>query len=178
MTWNNEIMMILANIRTNCIVLSEYNRKKYYQFNKKRKYFQIPLIILSSINATTAVSLQTFIDQKYVSLINCGLAMICGMITSTELYLDLQSSMEIHLKMAKQFYTLAINIYKIIELNVDDRMDDAVQYVNAIVSEYIKLVEESKLLNHKFKHDTLIQIPPLSVGSSTASSDEENNNTV
>jgi len=86
--------------------------------------------------------------------------------------------MEIHLKMAKQFYTLAINIYKIIELNVDDRMDDAVQYVNAIVSEYIKLVEESKLLNHKFKHDTLIQIPPLSVGSSTASSDEENNNIV
>ena len=171
-TWNTEIENVLQNIRSNCIVLAEYNRKRYYHFKSFSKYFQIPLIILSSINASASVSLQPFLAQTYISLINCALSMICGIITSVELYLSIQNSMEIHLKMSKQFYSLGVLIYKQLELQVENRTEDGVSFVNSITQEYLKLYEESKALNKSFKNDRLCDIAPITVGSSLSSTED------
>ena len=64
----------------------------------------------------------------------CLIAMLCGLITSLELYLSIQSSMENHLKCAKDFYTLSIDIYKTLELTRDIRGEDGKEYLNKITN--------------------------------------------
>ena len=117
MDWSDDIELILDNVRKNSIRLNNYHIKRFYHFKSYGKYFRIPLIFLNSLGSVCSVGLQPYMEQKSISLTTCLIAMMCGLITSLELYLSIQSSMESHLKCAKDFYTLSIDIYKTLELS-------------------------------------------------------------
>ena len=157
--WTPEIESICENLRINSVNLSEYHRKRYYYFKSYSKYFRIPLIILASINSTASVGLQRFIDQQWISLTTCIIGMIIGAITSLELYLNINSNMELELKQSKEFYSLAIDLYKMLHLNIEHRGEEGVSYLNKKYSIYTKLSEASILLRRKLKVDVLIEIP-------------------
>jgi hypothetical protein len=151
--WNDEIETILDNVRKNAIRLNNYHIKRFYHFKSYGKYFRIPLIFLNSLGSVCSVGLQPYMEQKSISLTTCLIAMLCGLITSLELYLSIQSSMENHLKCAKDFYTLSIDIYKTLELTRDIRGEDGKEYLNKIYAQYQKLMENSQLLKKKVTDD-------------------------
>jgi hypothetical protein len=157
--WTPEIESMCENLRINSVNLSEYHRKRYYYFKSYSKYFRIPLIILASINSTASVGLQKFIDQQWISLTTCIIGMIIGAVTSLELYLNINSNMELELKQSKEFYSLAIDLYKMTHLNIEHRGEEGVSYLNKKYSMYTKLSEASILLRRKLKVDVLIEIP-------------------
>lgn len=157
--WTPEIESMCENLRINSVNLSEYHRKRYYYFKSYSKYFRIPLIILASINSTASIGLQRFIDQQWISLTTCLIGMIIGAITSLELYLNINSNMELELKQSKDFYSLAIDLYRMLHLNIEHRGEEGVSYLNKKYSMYTKLSEASILLRRKLKVDVLIEIP-------------------
>ena len=158
--WTTEAENIAEQLRINCVNLSEYHRKRFYYYKGFGKYFRIPLIILASLSSTTAVGLQPYMEQGIISLINCVLGMIMGIMGSIELYMGIQSSMDLELKQSKEFYTLAIEIYKVLRLRKDDRGESGKDFLNNKYSKYIKLCESSNLLLRKLKTDLLTNIPP------------------
>ena len=158
-SWNNEIEDLLEKIRINSINLSEYHRNQFYHWKSYGKYFRIPVIILASINSTASVGLQKFVNQKWISLLSCGIGMIIGIMGSIELYLSIQASMDLEFKQSKEFYSLAIDIYKMLHLKREDRTEDGKEYLNSKFSYYVKLVEASDLLHKKMKVDVLTILP-------------------
>ena len=48
--------------------------------------------------------------------------------------------MELELKQSKEFYTLAINLYKTLALKRENRLDDGKEFLNDKYSLYTKLV--------------------------------------
>lgn len=158
-SWNNEIEDLLEKIRINSINLSEYHRNQFYHWKSYGKYFRIPVIILASINSTASVGLQKFVNQKWISLLSCGIGMVIGIMGSIELYLSIQSSMDLEFKQSKEFYSLAIDIYKMLHLKRVDRTEDGKEYLNSKFSYYVKLVEASDLLHKKMKVDVLTILP-------------------
>ena len=80
--------------------------------------------------------------------------------------------MKLENDMSKEFYSLAIDIYKVLSLNPDERGESGLSYLHKKYNTYSKLVESSNLLKSRFKTDQLIVIPPnlLMVGSDTESS--------
>ena len=158
-SWNNEIEDLLEKIRINSINLSEYHRNQFYHWKSYGKYFRIPVIILASINSTASVGLQKFVNQKWISLLSCGIGMIIGIMGSIELYLSIQASMDLEFKQSKEFYSLAIDIYKMLHLKRIDRTEDGKEYLNSKFSYYVKLVEASNLLHKKMKVDVLTILP-------------------
>jgi len=82
-----------------------------------------------------------------------------GILGAIELYLGIQSSMELEIKQSKEFYTLAIEIYKVLGLRRENRNDDGKDFLNSQYSKYIKLVEASNLFTRKMKVDLLTTIP-------------------
>ena len=153
MDWSDDIELILDNVRKNSIRLNNYHIKRFYHFKSYGKYFRIPLIFLNSLGSVCSVGLQPYMEQKSISLTTCLIAMMCGLITSLELYLSIQSSMESHLKCAKDFYTLSIDIYKTLELSRELRGEDGKEYLNKIYAQYQKLMENSQLLKKKMKDE-------------------------
>ena len=117
------------------------------------------MIILASINATASVGLQPILEQPYISGITCLIGMMMGILGAIELYLGIQSSMELELKQSKDFYSLAIDVYKTLQLKADDRGEDGKDYLNKKYGMYVKLCEASNLLKRKLTMDLLTQIP-------------------
>ena len=157
-TWSHDIETMCEKLRINCVNLSEYHRKRYYHFKSFGKYFRIPLIILASINSTASVGLQPLLAQPIISGVTCLIGMCMAIIGSIELYLNIHSSMDLELKQSKEFYTLAIDLYKILSIHRVNRNENGHAYLNKKYSLYIKLCEASNMLKRKLKIDTLAPI--------------------
>ena len=171
--WSEEIEEICEKLRINCVNLSEYHRKRYYTFKSYGKWFRLPLIVLASVNSTASVGLQPVLDQQIISGITCLLGMVMGIIGSLELYLGIQSSMELELKQSKEYYTLAIHLFKTLALKRENRLEDGKEYLNSQYSLYIKLCESSNLLDRKMKTDLLAAIPTNYESNSSQGDDTE-----
>lgn len=157
--WSDEIEEICERLRVNCVNLSEYHRRRFYHFKSYGKWFRLPVIILASLNSTASVGLQPVLEQQIISGITCLIGMIMGIIGSLELYLGIQTSMELELKQSKEFYTLAINLYKTLALKRENRLDDGKEFLNDKYSLYTKLCESSNLLDCEMKTDLLAKVP-------------------
>ena len=147
--WSSELMHLLDDIRKNCIVFSNYHKERYWRYRGYAKYFKLPLIVLSGINSVTSVGLQQYMAQNIISGMTCVISLICAVITSIELYLGIQKTMENELLASKDFYLLPVDIYKISCLPVEDRMVNARTYLDDKYKHYCKLMENSDLIDSK-----------------------------
>jgi hypothetical protein len=158
-TWSTGLVAVLDAIRKNSVHLSNYHKKRYLKYKSYAKYFKIPLIVLSGLNSVISVGLQTYLPQTYISVISCLLSLSCAIITSIELYLGIQKTMENELLASKDFYLLAIDIYKMVTIDVLDRLVNPRAYLEDKYKHYCKLIENSDLVVKKLA-DNLVAIDP------------------
>jgi len=147
--WSDDIEGVLDNIRANCILLSEHHKQSYLYFKSYLKYFRVPTIIFSGINSVISIGLSTYVEQTLVSEITCVVSLICGIITSMELYLNIQHSMENELIASKEFYLLSTDIYKTICLDRKNRKFTGKSFLDDKYSTYCNLIENSNLINNE-----------------------------
>ena len=157
-SWTPDIESILENIRLNSILLSSEHRKAYFQLESSLKYFRIPVIVISAFSSVFNVGLQPYLKQSIISVICCMLSLTTGLIGSIELFLSIQKKMENELINSKDFYLNAIDIYKVLSLNIDNRNQDALSYLEERYNNYCKLIENSDVINKKVS-DKLAPIP-------------------
>jgi hypothetical protein len=155
----SDIEKLLESIRINSVNLSLYHRESYWKYKSFGKYFRIPIIVLSSITSASSVGLQPVMEQGIISGITCLLAFAIAVLSSTELYLKIQDSMERELNMSKEYYTLAIDIYKCLSTGRQHRTEDARIYLDKKYSEYKALTESSSILKKDLRVDCLADIP-------------------
>ena len=156
--WTADIENTAENIRVNSILFSQLHKKRYLYLKHLLLYFRLPVIIISGANSVISVGLQNYLEQQLISAITCLLALICGLIGSVELFLGIQSQMEDELVCSKDFYLLAIDIFKILSLLPENRNIDGKSYLDEKYQTYIKLVENSNLLT-KTINDNLTPLP-------------------
>ena len=158
MEWSNDIESLLEEIRQNSINLSNSHKNSYFFYKKTAKYFRLPTIILSSINGVAAVGLTAYLDQQHISGLVCLLSVLIGIINSIELFLKVNDNMEIEREMSKEFYTLSIDIYKILQLERGNRQVSGLNYLEKKYNTYQKLFEQSNLIQGQL-NDRLAQLP-------------------
>jgi hypothetical protein len=170
-TWNEQNFAILERMRKNCVMYSKLHRKEFLRYQKQLKYFKIPVIFFSAINSVISVGVTDYLDQRYISITSCGLALLCGIITSVELYLGINSNMVNELEKSREFYLLSVRIFKELALDVLQRQD-AKTFLEQALGEYMKLIEHSNITNKKIPVDELQPLPentPSVVGTGNGS---------
>jgi len=145
--WTTKMEVILKIIRKEANVLSEYHNYKYTLYKSRLRYFRIPIIILSAVNAFTAVGLQGYLAQELISIINAVVSLICGIITSIELFLNVQKKMESELISHKDYYHLNLDIFKTITLEPEKRNVDGKSFLDEKFSEFQKLLQNSNAID-------------------------------
>lgn len=156
--WTTDTEVILNKIRINCNTLSEYHRLRFIKLKESIKWFRIPVIIVSGINSVFSVGLNAFIDQGIVSVLNCLLSLICGIIVSIELYLQLQTQIDTEQANSKDFYLLGIQIFKILSLQPENRNVEPSSYLDEVYASYTKYVSQSNIIKTRLM-DSLQEIP-------------------
>jgi len=156
-SWTTDIESVLENIRKNCLILTEYHREKYLVLNGFIKWFRIPIIIVSGINSVFSVGLNKFISQDAVSVINCLMSLIVGIIGSIELYLAIQDKLNKELASSKNYYILSVDIYKTLSLERVNRHCEALVFLDDHYNEYIKYINSSNI-REQYVRDNLCEI--------------------
>ena len=175
MNWTTDTEAVSENIRTNAIIMSEYHKKRYDYLKGRLKFVKIPLIIFNSLNIFFSVGLVEFLPQNYISLLTMGISMVCSIINSIELFMEIEKTMSNELTCSKSYYILSTDIYRCLALDRNNRSIDGKTFLEDIYNRYIKLYEQSNLLNKKIK-DSLR--PLIQDSSSDKSSDTSNESKV
>jgi len=154
--WNSELMTLLEKIRVNAYVMSEKHRKRFVQFSSISKYFDLPVIVCSVFSSSFS-SLGT-VPMRQSSLITTLISMFIAVLTSVKLYLNLSSNINDEIALSKDFYILSVSIFKMRNLNAVDRTVNPLEFLNTSYNTYIKLIEQSSLLQHNLKKDELAEV--------------------
>jgi len=164
--WNVEMINILNKIRLNSITLSNKHRMIALQYQSISKYFDIPIIVCSTVSSSLG-SLE-YIPTNEKSSITLFISMFITILTSIKLYLNITSNLNNEISLSRDFYILSVDIYKNLNLLEKDRPNGK-QFLNDSYNQYIKLTEQSNLFN-KIKKDELLVILPSSNGFDSISS--------
>ena len=157
MEHSDDIEGILDRIRRNSIQLNYAHKQKYEKLKNKLVYFRLPTICLSAINSVYSVCLNSYMPQQQVSVINCLISLICGIIVSVELYLQIEKAMSVEYDVSKSYYLLSIEIQRFLLTNRANRTIDCQPFFDKSYNQYTKLFENSRLLK-KSIHDTLTDL--------------------
>lgn len=171
MEWTTDKESVLESIRLNCVRMADYHKKRFIEYKSQLKYFRIPVIIISGINSVVSVGMTQYIQQSTISGITCLLSLVCSIIGSVELFLSIQSSMEIELTSSKDFYLLGVDIFKTLSLQRENRIPNASSYLDEKYQVYTKLIEASQIVNRRMR-DSLAPLPisPSGIPSTPSSS--------
>lgn len=141
---------ILDKIRINCVNLTAYHNNRYHLYkNVLFTVFRVPLIILNGVNSFFSVGLQKYMKQDHVSIITAIISLVCGILTSIELLLNLQKRMELEQESGKEYYRLAVDIYTELSKEPDDRGEngDLGKFLNEKHNIYQTLYQKSNAIN-------------------------------
>ena len=156
--WNSNIIEILEGVRTNAVNLSEYHRRTYFYYKNLSNWFDVPIIVISTIAGSFSVGADPYLEQRNISLISCLSSMVITILGSVKLYLNISQNLENESNMSREFYVLSVEIFKQISLPTEQRNTNGIEFLNSKYSQYIKLYEESNLLKKQYKKDTLTKI--------------------
>lgn len=145
-SWSDDIELVLKNILFNSNILSSLHKTNYLQYKARLKYYKIPVIILSAVNSVISVGLSQFIQQDVVSVMTCLLSLICGCISSIELFMNINKNQEIELDAYRGFTTLAVKLSSTLKLERENRDAHGTQFLTNVISEYNRLFENSLVL--------------------------------
>ena len=174
MNWAVDTESICENIRINAVIMSEYHKRRYEYLKSYLKWFKLPLIFLNSLNVFFSVGMNEFLTQNYISLLTMGISMICSILNSVELFMEVEKSMSIELLVSKQYYILSTDIYRCLALDRQNRSIDGKTFLDESYNRYIKLYEQSNLLSKKIKDS----LRPLLQDNSDKSSDISSENKI
>jgi hypothetical protein len=156
--WSNDVEELLKDIEYNSGILSTIHKGNYLILHEYIKYFKLPIIILSSLNSIFSVGLSVYLNQQLVSSINCLISLICGIISSIELYLGIQKRIENELLSYRDYYLLSIKINNCLKLNREHRTEPNGQlFLTEITNSYTALFETSEISSQTFR-DRLITL--------------------
>lgn len=153
--WKPDIENILEKIRINSVILSEHHKERYYHYKSYLKYFKLPLIVLASVNSIVSVGLTQYLEQDQISMLTCLLSLSSAIIGSVEMYLGVQKNMENELLASRNFKLLAYDIFKMLNLTPENRINNAKLFLDDKYNDYIKLIENSNLIHTKKIKDVL-----------------------
>jgi len=95
--------------------------------------------------------------------VSCLISLIVGIISSIQLFYNIESKLEQTLLSQSQYYNLAISIYRQLSLDRKHRDSNGIEYLNEIYSKYIVITDASLVIKHKRKFvDSLFGKPMLS----------------
>jgi len=140
--WTDEEEDFLKKMERQCEVYYNHHTGDFKYYHRLASKFNIPILIISSINALTAVAMNEFVPQKFVSIINAVLSAGTGVLGSIQLYMKINEKMTNALRSSIAFKRLGLKISKEITLARADRVTEGQSFMSECFSELNTAIEQ------------------------------------
>lgn len=153
MRWHQDEDEFLIKLEQQCNTYYEHHNKDHMYYQKLANKFNVPILIVSAINALTAVGLNSFVRQEYVSVLNAILSAGTGVLGSIQLYLKINEKMTNSVRASVLMKRLALKISKELSIAPEHRVTDGQAFMNDCFAEFNTALEqgnpvEKTLVNH------------------------------
>mgnify|MGYP006268975925 CR=1 FL=1 len=150
--WHEREEAFLSKIEQQCNEYSEYFNKDYKYYHTLSSRFNIPILIVSSINALTAVSLNEFVGQKYVSIMNAILSAGTGILGSVQLYMKINEKMANALRSSILMKRLALKISRELSIERRRRTTEGPAFLQECFGEFNAALEQANPVEKRLRN--------------------------
>lgn len=159
--WHDKEEEFLKKLELQCNSYHAYFSKDYMYYHSLASKFNIPIMILSSINALTAISLNDFLGQRYVSILNAVLSAGTGILGSIQLYMKINEKMSNALRSGTLMKRLALKVSKELSIDRAQRATEGQAFLTECFSEFNACLEQSNPIEKKIQNFLAYgQMPP------------------
>jgi len=151
-TWTTEEEVFLTNLEKQCNDYYKHNVQEYTYYNGMSSKFNIPILVVSALNALCAISLNDFLSQKFVSILNAILSAGTGILGSIQLYMKLNEKMTNSLRASINFKKLALKISKELTIARKDRTTEGQTFLADCFSEFNTVLEQGNPIEVKIRN--------------------------
>jgi len=159
-TWHDKEEEYLKKIELQCNAYQVYFNKDYMYYHSLSSRFNIPILVVSSINALTAISLNDFMIQRYVSILNAVLSAGIGILGSIQLYMKINEKMANALRSGMLMKRLALKISKEMSIDREQRGTIGHQFLQECFSEFNASLEQANPIEKKIVNFLALGIQP------------------
>jgi len=168
--WHEKEELYLAKMEKQCLLLCEHNLKEFHYYNKLSSKFNIPILIVSAANALTAICLNSFMSQEYVSILNAILSAGTGVVGSIQLFMKINEKMTNATRSSIIFKRLALKISKELSIAREQRVTEGIPFLSECFSEFNTALEQGNPIERKLQNHLELKIPGTSSGPPTPAS--------
>jgi hypothetical protein len=150
--WHDKEEAFLIKLESQCNTYANYYNKDYMYYHSLASKFNIPILIISALNALCAIALNDFLEQRFVSILNAVLSAGTGVLGSVQLYMKINEKMTNAVRSQMLMKRLALKISKELSIDRETRSSDGQIFLQECFSEFNAALEqanpiEKKLLN-------------------------------
>lgn len=150
--WHDKEEAFLRKLEEQCNYMQRHYAKEFTYYNGLSSRFNIPILIISSINALTAISLGQFIEQNIVSILNAVLSAGTGVLGSIQLYMKLNEKMTKSLNSSIHVKRIALKISKELSIDRAQRVTEGVAFLNECFTEFNGALEAGNPLEKNMEN--------------------------
>jgi hypothetical protein len=151
-SWTTEEELFLTNLEKQCNDYYKHNVQEYTYYNGMSSKFNIPILVVSALNALCAIALNDFLSQKFVSILNAILSAGTGILGSIQLYMKLNEKMTNSLRASINFKKLALKISKELTIARKDRTTEGQTFLADCFSEFNTVLEQGNPIEVKIRN--------------------------
>lgn len=160
--WHDKEEEFLTKIEKQCNAYTTYFNKDYQYYHTLSSRFNIPILVVSSINALTAISLNDFLTQRYVSILNAILSAGVGILGSIQLYMKINEKMANALRSGILMKRLALKISKELSIDREQRSTEGQAFLQDCFGEFNAALEQANPIEKKISNYLQLgEQPPL-----------------
>jgi len=159
MLWEKQEEEFLTRLERQCNAYHKYFMKDYEYYKWLSNRFNVPILVISSINALSAIALTDFLEQRYVSILNAVLSAGTGLLGSVQLYLKLNEKMTIALRSSISMKRIALLVSKELSISPESRSSEGKIFLQECFADFNACLEQANPINRKFQN--FMAIDPL-----------------
>jgi hypothetical protein len=158
--WHPDEQEFLAKLEHQCNLYQEHHNKDHLYYQKLASKFNVPILVISALNALCAIALNDFLAQKYVSILNAVLSSGTGVLGSVQLYLKINEKMTNSVRAALLMKRLALKISKELSIEPENRVTDGQAFLADCFAEFNTALEQGNQVEKSLEnHLAFTQIP-------------------
>ena len=151
-SWHDKEEEFLNKIERQCNAYANHFAKDYQYYHNLSARFNIPILVISSLNALCAISLNDFLEQKYVSILNAVLSAGTGILGSVQLYMKINEKMTNATRSQMLMKRLALKISKELSIDRATRSTDGQVFLQECFGEFNAALEQSNPIEKKLQN--------------------------
>ena len=151
-SWHDKEEEFLNKIERQCNAYASHFNKDYQYYHNLSSRFNIPILIVSSLNALCAISLNEFLEQKFVSILNAVLSAGTGVLGSIQLYMKINEKMTNATRSQMLMKRLALKISKELSVDRETRVMDGQVFLQECFGEFNAALEQANPIEKKIQN--------------------------